>query len=115
MSVVATVGEQALRLGQFVQQNSRADIIADLSSGDEQVDRSPLTVADGVQLGVHTAFGSTDQATTPPFLAAMLVAVRWALRYVASIITVVFSPCSAASPAIIRAKMPFSLQRFHRL
>lgn len=45
----------------------------------------------------------------------MLVAVRWALGYVASIIKVVFSPCSAASPAIIRAKMPFSLQRFPRL
>jgi hypothetical protein len=64
---------------------------------------------------VHTAFGSTDQATTPPFLAAILVAVRWVLRYVASIITVVFSPCSAANPAIIRARMPFSLQRFQRL
>ena len=34
---------------------------------------------------------------------------------VASIITVFFSPCSAARPAIIRAKMPLSLHRFHRL
>ena len=64
---------------------------------------------------VHAALGSTDQATTPPFLAAILVAIQWALRYVASIIMVVFSPCSAASPAIIRAKMPFSLHRFHWL
>ena len=51
----------------------------------------------------------------PPFSATMLFAVRCALRYVASIITVFSSPCSAASPTIIRAKMPFSLQRFQRL
>ena len=78
------------------------DVIADLSGGDEQVDRSSLTVADGMQLGVHAAFGSTDQTTTPPFFAAMLVAVRWALRYVASIITVFSSPCSAH----VRASWP---------
>ena len=53
---------------------------ADLSSGDEQVDRSSLTVADGVQFGVHAALGATNQATTPPFLTAMLVAARWAFK-----------------------------------
>jgi len=68
-----------------------------------------------MQLGVHTAFGSTNQVTIPRFLAAMLVAVRRALMYVAPLIIVVFSPCSATGPAIIRAKMPFSLQRFQRL
>lgn len=46
------------------------------TGGNEQVDRSPLTVTDRVQLGVHAAFGPTNQATTSPFLAAMLVAVR---------------------------------------
>jgi hypothetical protein len=68
-----------------------------------------------MKLGVHAALGVTDQATAPPFLAAMLVAVRCAFRYVASIITVVFSPCFVANLAIIRAKIPFSLQRFQRL
>ncbi len=51
----------------------------------------------------------------PLFLATMLVAVRCALRYVASIITVLSSPCSAVGPTVIRAKMPFSLQHFQRL
>jgi hypothetical protein len=39
-----------------------------------------LAVADGVQLGVHAAFGPADQTSTPPFLTPMLVAVRWAFR-----------------------------------
>ena len=47
----------------------------------------------------------------PPFLAAMLAAVRCAFRYVASIITVFASSCSLTKPTIIWAKMPFSLQR----
>lgn len=115
VSVIAAIPEQPFDLWQAAQQSSCANVIADLSSGDEQVDWSSLAVTDCVQLGVHAALGSTDQASTPPFLTAMLVAVRWAFRYVASIITVVFSPCFAASPAIIRAKMPFSLQRFQRL
>jgi hypothetical protein len=68
-----------------------------------------------MKLGVHAALGATDQATAPLFLAAMLVAVRCAFRYVASIITVVFSPCFVANPAIIRANMPLSIHRFHRL
>jgi hypothetical protein len=45
----------------------------------------------------------------------MLVPVRWAFRYVALIIKVFSSRCSAATPAIIQAKMPFSLHRFHQL
>ncbi|SMG53254.1 hypothetical protein SAMN02746000_03415, partial [Paracoccus sp. J56] len=55
-------------------------VVADLTGADEQVERSAMAVADGVQLGVHAAFGPTDQASTPPFLTTMLVAVRWALR-----------------------------------
>ncbi len=115
VSVMATISEQPFDVCQAAKQCPCADIIADLSGGDEQIDWSSLAVTDCVQLGVDAALGATDQATTPPFLAAMLVAVRCALRYVASIITVFCSPCAAASPVIIRAKMPFSLQRFQRL
>jgi hypothetical protein len=39
-----------------------------------------LAVADRMQFGIHAALGSTDQTTTPPFFAAMLVAVRCAFR-----------------------------------
>lgn len=74
-----------------------------------------LAVADGVQLRIHAAFGSANQTPTPPFLTPRLDAVRWAFRCVASIITVVSSPCSAASPAMMRAKTPLSLHRFQRL
>jgi hypothetical protein len=37
-----------------------ADVVADLTGGDEQIERSAVAVADGVQLGVHVAFGSTN-------------------------------------------------------
>jgi hypothetical protein len=37
-----------------------------------------------MQFGVHAAFCAPDQAHTTPFLTPMLVAVRWAFRYVAS-------------------------------
>ena len=115
VSIIAAVAKQPPDVWQAAQQSPRADVIAHLSGSDEQIERSPLAVADGVQLGVHAAFGAADQASTPPFLTAMLVAVRCAFRYVASIITVFSSPCSAARPAIIRAKIPFPLQRFQRL
>ncbi len=59
-----------------------------MTSGDKQVNRASLTVENGVQFSVHAAFGSANQTATPPFFTPMLVAVRWALRYVASIITV---------------------------
>jgi hypothetical protein len=63
-----------------------------LSGGDEETDWTPQAVADGVQLGVHTALGSADQASTPPFLTPRLDAVRCAFREVASIIAVFSSP-----------------------
>jgi hypothetical protein len=69
-----------------------------------------------MQLGVQPALRATDQ-TAPlvagsPFFDRRLVAVRCALRYVASIITVFGTAASAASPSIIRAKTPLSLHRF---
>jgi hypothetical protein len=39
-----------------------------------------LAVADGVQLSVHAALGSANQASTPPFLTPKLDAVRWAFK-----------------------------------
>jgi len=37
-----------------------------LTCPDEQAERSPLAVADGVQFGIRAALGSTDQAVLPP-------------------------------------------------
>ena len=56
ISVVATIPELPIDVWQAAMQVARADVIADLSGGNEQVDRSSLTVADCVQLGVHAAW-----------------------------------------------------------
>ena len=66
VGVVASASEQPCHVWQTAQQSSRADVITDLPSGDEQVQRPTLAVADGVQLGVHTALGATDQSITSP-------------------------------------------------
>ena len=57
-----------------------ADVVTDLTGGDEQGERSTLAVADGVQLGVHAALRPTDQASTPLFFTPILVAIRCAFR-----------------------------------
>lgn len=80
VGVIATIPEQPVDFWQVAEQSPRADVIADLAGGDEQVERPPLAIADGMQFGVHAALGPTDQATTPPFFAAMLVAVRCAFK-----------------------------------
>lgn len=67
VGIVAAITEKPFEVRQAAEQSPCADIFADLSCGDEQVDRPPLAVADGVQLIVHAAFGSTDQATAHPF------------------------------------------------
>ena len=80
VGVIAAISEQPVDFWEAAEQRPRADVVADLTNGDEQVERAPLAVADGVQFGVHAAFGSANQTTAPPFLAAMLVAVRCAFR-----------------------------------
>lgn len=80
VGVIAPVPEQPFHVWQATQQSPCADVVADLPGGDEKIEWASLTVTDGVQLGVHAALRSANQASTPPFFAAMLVAVRWALR-----------------------------------
>ena len=141
IGVITAIPKKPVNIGQAARQRPCADVITDLTGGDEQVQRPPLAVADGVQLRVPflgktfhwtVSFSleprrPTDQTSTPPFLTPMLVAVRWAFRYLrrltrthgvrllTSIITVFSSPCSAARPAISRATTPLSLHRFQRL
>ena len=84
VSVIATVGQQPLRLWQAAQQGRRTGVVADLAGGHEEADRAALGVGDGMQLGVHAALGSADQTAPlvagPPFFDRRLVAVRCAFR-----------------------------------
>lgn len=52
-------------------------MIADLACGHEELERAALGIRDGMHLGVHSALGPADQASTPPFFDRRLVAVRW--------------------------------------
>lgn len=67
VGIIAAITEQPFEVWQAAEQGPCADVIAHLSRSDEQVDRSSLTVTDGVKFSVHAAFGSPDQAATPPF------------------------------------------------
>ncbi|SCW95442.1 hypothetical protein SAMN02927924_04715 [Sphingobium faniae] len=78
--IITMIGEQPLRLGQFVQQSGRANIIADLPSSHEETQRTAVCIGDSVKLGVHAALGAADQAAHIPFFTRRLDAVRWALR-----------------------------------
>ena len=77
---MAPIPEQPIDLWQAAEQGRCANVVADLSGGDEEVDRAAMAVTDGMQLGVQAAFRAADQASTPPFLTPRLDAVRWALR-----------------------------------
>jgi hypothetical protein len=51
-----------------------------MPGGHEEAQGPPVCIADGVQLGVHTAFRAADQAAEIPFLTRRLDAVRCAFR-----------------------------------
>lgn len=80
VGIVAAISKQPLGFGKFVQQGSGTDIIADLPCGHEETDRTVVRIGNGMELGVHTAFRASDQASRAPFFTARLDAVRWALR-----------------------------------
>ena len=111
---MAPVSRQRPCLRQAAQQRRRAGVTTDLASGHEEPDRPPFGIGNGVQLGVHAAFGAPDLAPARPFFTPRLDALRCALRSVASIMIVLCSALSAARPTMIRAKTPLSLQRFQR-
>ena len=86
VAIVTAVAEQYRGLGHSLEQESRVLVVAHLAFG-EQHDAGPATVVtDRVELGVQAAFGSADTSGNSPFL-SRLAAVRWALRWVASIIS----------------------------
>ena len=80
IGIIPAVPEQPVGIRRAAPQCPRANVVADLTGCDEQVERTSPAVADHVQLGVHPALGPPDQPSTPPFFTTMLVVVRWALR-----------------------------------
>jgi hypothetical protein len=81
--IVAAVGKQPNCRWQAAQKSCRASIVAHLAGSHEEANRPSLSIGDGIQFGIHAAFGSADQQTPmivgPPVLARRLVAVRCAL------------------------------------
>ncbi len=80
VGIVAAFPKQSFDIWKAARQRVCANFVAHLSSGEKQVERAPLAIADGVRFGVHVALGSTIQTITPPFLATTLVAVQCAFR-----------------------------------
>ena len=80
IGIIAAVPKQPVHIWYAAEQSPSTDIIANLSGGDKEVQRPSFAITDGVQPGIHTAFGSANQAATHPFLTPKLDAVRWAFR-----------------------------------
>ncbi len=76
-----------------------------------QVNRTALTIADQVQLRIQSAFGLADAAPVTGVFLTPLAAIRCALTWLASIISVDRSAFSRASASKIRSKTPASDQR----
>lgn len=51
------VAQKLFRRRQTAQQSRRADLIAGVFGRHEEPDRPPIRISNGVQLGVHVAFG----------------------------------------------------------
>ena len=77
---VLTWAEQPLRLWHIVEQRCRTGVVADLARRHEEAQRAAVRIGDGMELGVHAAFGAADQAAEVPFFTRRLDAVRCALR-----------------------------------
>ena len=84
VGIMAPVGEHPFGSGQTAWQGSCASVIADLACGHEELQRTPLGVRDGMQLGVQATLRAPDQTLAlivgPPFFARRLEAVRCAFR-----------------------------------
>jgi hypothetical protein len=114
VAVVAAVGDEFAGGWKLVQQQGSAAMITGLAFGEQQRDGAPLTVADGVELGVQPALGAAEAAIRPPLL-RRLAAVRCALRCVLSIIRRSGRPPSVARAATMRSNTPMRLKRTRRL
>ena len=76
IGVIAAISEQPIGVRQAAEQRLRPDVTADLSGRDEEVDRAPLTVADGMQLRIRAALGATPSRA----IASQYPAGQWIRR-----------------------------------
>ena len=84
ITVVAFVSDQSLGVRQRRIKDFRSRMVAHLAFREKQGHGSTVLVSDGVKLGVQPAFCPPDTAWRAPFF-SRLAAVRWALRWVLSI------------------------------
>jgi len=80
IGIVTPVSQEPLRLWQVLQQGGSAHVVADLACRHEELQRPPLGIRHGMELGVQPAFRAPDRPAAPPFFTARLEAVRWAFR-----------------------------------
>ena len=64
---VAAVTEQPLRFEHVIEQRCRASVVAYLGRRHEEAQGAPVSIGDGMELGVHTAFGAANQAAETLF------------------------------------------------
>jgi len=86
IGIIALVAEEFLGVGQGGKHQGRALVVAHLAFAEEHDQRPPLTVAHRMQFRVQAALGAPDTTGNSPFF-KRLAAVRWAFRWVASIIS----------------------------
>ncbi len=84
IGIVAAIRQKMLGKRQIIDDQVRAFVITHLAFRQEHHNRAAHTIANGMELGVQAAFRASDTAGNIPFL-RRLAAVRWALRWVASI------------------------------
>src|SRR5262245_53429595 len=114
VAVVAPITEQRRGRWQRIEYQSCALMIVHLTFGKQQNQRLARVIADGVELRVQSALRPPDTTGNIPFF-RRLAAVRWAFRWVASIMMRSGLGPSAASPAKMRSNTPRRLQRMKRL
>ncbi len=60
VGIVAPIGEQCLGLGERIDHQRGALVVAHLPFAEQHDQRAALAVTDGVELGVQPAFGASD-------------------------------------------------------
>ena len=112
--IIAAVSEQVFGVGKTGQQASRTSVIAGGPCCQQQVHGFTPLIAHGVQLRIQTTFCAANTAGDGHFW-GRLAAVRWAFRWVESIIRQSLVPGGHANSRKSLWKIPARLQRTNRL
>jgi hypothetical protein len=71
VTVVAPIGQQFARGRQGIDHEAGALVVVHLPFGQRHDEGPPLTITDGVELGVQAALGAPDTAGNSPFLSSL--------------------------------------------